>query len=177
MNWVDLKLNIRKNNFRPHQAADRTLSKFNIDIYNLQFPFPIRDILSDLAVPIKAVSNPGWLGACQSNEKDAFIWYDIDLSEKQIRFVLAHMLGCLLTQKTGYIFRSGVEQFSGFMFEGNKDMSKEFRESNVFAERLLMPFWVICLLVRSGYTSKQLADYFQVTQTNIHNCLNSMMGY
>lgn len=124
-------------------------------------------IAAKLGVHVHRVPNPGWVGACRGDEKEAHIWLNQDAPLVHQRFTLAHELGHLLLHRLGTEFRD--------ISTGILSSSREESEANAFAEALLMPRAEITNLVYlSELTIEQMAALFMVrpsvVATRLEHC-------
>ena len=128
---------------------------------------PAIDVLSvarGLEVQLYMSNDPRFLGAIQSTDESATLWFDMHDQPKRQRFTIAHELGHLMLHPLGVLFRD--QTFGGSEME---------QQANAFAADLLMPKAMLQADVyRYGADSSVLADLYAVSLTAMKIRLQAM---
>ena len=122
-----------------------------------RIPVPVEDVATALGIRVLIVPDPGWEGACASEEKRAFIWIREESPRVRQRFTLAHEIGHIILHPIGCEFRDAAP---GMLTDG----SATDRQANDFALNLLMPRVKLQpILYETNYSVEQMARMFDVS--------------
>lgn len=91
-------------------------------------PIDVEALAARLDIAVHRIADPGWSGACRTNNERAEIWLAKDEASVRQRFTIAHEIGHIFLHPLG-------EEFRDTTFVGDPREA----DANQFAADLLMP--------------------------------------
>lgn len=143
----------KENDDRSIHIAKKILREFKL-LHT--WPIPIESIIRTLKINLCKISNPGWDGAANSENKISktpTIWVNSNCNFHRQRFAMAHELGHILYHEPG-IYRDA---------DFNPSTNEE-KDANEFALALLVPLHLLeDMIHEKGITNEILSNTFEVS--------------